>query len=393
MNRRPSGIAGSTGPQRQAVGRFLSGVTALDPGDYVLGAEDSEELLKDELRRWSAVIPSRSVTPGLLVWPAGSLASALSSADAVTVTLSSGAGTRPLVFARQTLPEARPIAVPSIRAGAETVVAAIMGRLPDAQPWLLHVAPHYGFGEAGQNRCRLIREAVIEQLQRRRRVLRRALSPDAAPLAPTHSIVQLLLASPEVGLLSVAVAPMPFQLRRVMSPFPKGIVPVASDRAAPCRAFAKLVEAEQRLGRTIHAGETCVDLGACPGSWSYVALGRGANVIAVDRSPLRPDLMTNPRLRFVRGDAFAFEPKAPVDWLLCDVIAAPERSIDLLCNWVHRRWARHFVVTIKFKGVGDYRLLDELTRTLLPMTNEFLLLRLCANKNEACAFGTVQFPI
>jgi 23S rRNA (cytidine2498-2'-O)-methyltransferase len=201
--------------------------------------------------------------------------------------------------------------------------------------------------------------------------------------------VQLLLTAPDRGLLSVAPAPMPFQFRRVVSPFPKGEIPVASDKAPPSRAFAKLLEAEQRLGCRIAPGETCVDLGASPGSWTYVALQRGARVMAVDRAPLRADLMRHPRLVFRKGDAFAFEPNAPVDWLLCDVIAAPERSVDLVIEWARHRRARRFVVTVKFKGHGEYAVLDRLKHALPPLCDEFFLTRLCANKNEACAFGVV----
>ncbi|HEY6168762.1 MAG TPA: SAM-dependent methyltransferase, partial [Verrucomicrobiae bacterium] len=206
---------------------------------------------------------------------------------------------------------------------------------------------------------------------------------------PVCSLVQLLLTAPDCGWISVAPAPMPFQFRRVMSPFPKGEIPMASDKAAPSRAFAKLVEAEQRMGIRIDPGETCVDLGASPGSWSYVAIQRGARVIAVDRSPLRDDLMRNPRLTFHPGDAFKFTPDVPPDWLLCDVIAAPERSIELLLDWIRPRRARRFVVTIKFKGHGDYAQLERLKHALPPLCDEFFLTRLCANKNEACAFGVV----
>ena len=89
------------------------------------------------------------------------------------------------------------------------------------------------------------------------------------------------------------------------------------------RAFAKLAEAELRLGRRIAARDTCVDLGASPGSWTYVAVRRGARVTAVDRADLREDLMQHKNVRFERGDAFRFEPASPVDWLLCDVQRFP----------------------------------------------------------------------
>ena len=227
-------------------------------------------------------------------------------------------------------------------------------------------------------------------LRKKRRHLLRTLEASEAPFRETTSLVQLLLTAPDAGFLSVATAPLSWHLRRCVWPFPKGEVPVASDKAAPSRAFAKLVEAEQRLGLRIAAGETCVDLGACPGSWSYVALNRGARVIAVDRSPLREDLMANPRMAFHSGDAFKFTPDATVDWLLCDVIAAPERSVELVLNWVRSRRCRRFIVTIKFKGDGDYAKLEPLKHTLPSLCEEFFLTRLCANKNEACVAGTVR---
>lgn len=328
---------------------------------------------------------------------------------------------------RQCLPDAELVTAPSIRAWAETAFVALVSRLPDGQPWRLLIAPHYGIrpvarigqrawhtatrrggappsqnrapaaapaltpdASAGQNRCELIREALRELLKERRRRLLRQLHEEPDPFRPGDSVLQLLLTSPDRGWLSLAPAPRPFQARRWLSPYPKGEIPVASDKAAPSRAFAKLVEAELRLGRRIAAGETCVDLGAAPGSWSYVALQRGASVTAVDRAPLRDDLMANPRLTFHRGDAFGFTPAAPVDWLVCDVIAAPERSAELTLNWLRRGWARHFIVTLKLKGDGDQAALDLLRRELPALAGEWFLTHLCANRHEACVFGSAH---
>ena len=294
-----------------------------------------------------------------------------------------------LAFTRQTLPNAQPVKLVSINNWADQIIEAIFDVLPDHQPWRLHVWPDYGQGRAGQNRCELIRAAVVDRLKKRRRRTARLLSDELTPFSPQTSLVQCLLTSAETGWISVSAAPQPLQFRAIMSPFPQGHVPWAEDRNAPSRAFAKLVEAEQQLGLQITEGQTCVDLGASPGSWSYVALQRGAYVTAIDRSELREDLMRHPRLKFEATDAFKYKPQSIVDWLVCDVIAAPQRSIDLLLEWLAEARMRHFVVTIKFRGGEDYGVLQQLKKEAPQYCSDFRLKRLCANKNEVSAFGSL----
>ncbi len=324
-----------------------------------------------------------------------------------------------LTFARQLLPDALALHEASIRAWAGAVVEAVAGVLPDHQPWSLHVFPFQEVVSSarmgarawhsqaraskpqpirapaarpavGQQRCRLIQQAVVELLQQRRRHLLRYLRPAPGAFASDEALVQLALVSPDSGYLSVAPATLPLQQRHVLSCFPGGQLDLARDEQAPSRAFAKLVEAEVRLGRRIAARETCVDLGAAPGSWTYVAARRGAKVTAVDRSELRPDLMRHKGVRFERGDAFRFEPAAPVDWLVCDVIAAAERTSELLVQWLNNGWCRHFVVTLKLDDSGSHDVIACLKRELPPLASQLWLLRLCANKKEVCAFGSAR---
>lgn len=293
----------------------------------------------------------------------------------------------PLAFARQCLPEAEFVAADSIRLWSERVFQRLPDRDPQPTPWRLHLAANYGDARAGQNRLELIGQDLEVRLRKHRRHLLRHLRRDADPFQPEESLVQLLLLSPDTGFLSVAHAPVPSQQPHWISPYPLGEIEVAPDPAAPCRAFAKLVEAEVRLGASIEEGQTCVDLGACPGSWSYVALARGASVTAVDRSPPRLDVLGHRNCRFLRGDAFTYVPEEPVDWLLCDVVAAPQRSIDLLLDWIEHRRCRRFIVTIKFKGTTEYALLEPLKQALLLRTSRLVFTRLCANRNEVCAAG------
>jgi 23S rRNA (cytidine2498-2'-O)-methyltransferase len=339
-----------------------------------LADPDGEPLLIEELRRVCSGGRHEAIGPGLVSSNIPLQAEPLPT----------------LVFSRQFLPNATMRNAPSISAWSQLLLGSLIDSLPEGSPWQLQIMPHYGTGEAGTNRCRLIGKSLRELLQRKRRTLLRNLKVEPARFTPEHSVVQLLLLAPDRGLLSVAICPQPFNFRRLLSPFPKGEIAPASDKAAPSRAFAKLLEAEQRLGFGIAPGESCADLGASPGSWSYVALNRGAHVIAVDRAPLRADLMGHPRLVFHKGDAFKFQPEQPVDWLLCDVIASPDRSIELILKWLGNRSARKFVVTIKFKGREQYGILEELKHALSELCAEFFLMRLCANKNEVCAFGTTE---
>jgi 23S rRNA (cytidine2498-2'-O)-methyltransferase len=295
-----------------------------------------------------------------------------------------------LPFARQVLPQACRIEAASINSWADAIAQAVSQGLPHEQPWRLHLWPQYGEGRAGRHRCQLIREAVHERLKKRARGLLRRLEDTDHPFRPETSLVQAALTDPGAGYLSLAPAPQPHAWRAVVSSFTAGDVPVAEDKAAPSRAFAKLAESEQRLGRRISPGQTCVDLGASPGSWTYVALQRGARVTAIDRSPLRDDLMRHPRLHFLQADAFRFKPDTPVDWLICDIIAAPQRSIDLLLEWLAERRMRQFVVTIKFKGTDEYGVLSQLKDRAPGLCADFRLNRLCSNKNEVCAFGVVS---
>jgi len=329
-----------------------------------------------------------------------------------------------LAFARQWLPNAQRLQMDSIRGWAGAVAAAVAGVLPDDQPWSLHVVPHYGLSAArrigarawhsrrlearahrrtepvsdgpaaagaaaGRHRCRLIGDALVELLGQKRRHLLRRLRREPAAFTAQDSLAQLLLTEPETGFLSVVAAPLPFEQRQSLSPFPKGVVQPAADPKAPSRAFAKLVEAEQRLGCAIRAGDLCVDLGAAPGSWTYAAANRGARVTAVDRSPLREDLMRHALVEFRPGDAFRFQPARPADWLLCDVIAPPERTAALLLHWLQQGWCRQFVVTLKLQEESGWEAISSLKRELPQMAREWFLLRLCANKKELCAFGSV----
>jgi 23S rRNA (cytidine2498-2'-O)-methyltransferase len=294
-----------------------------------------------------------------------------------------------VAFAAQCLANADDVSAASISAWGRQAADWLMERLRTHEgPWRLHVFSEQVEGGVSTGRCRLIAEAITEVLRKKqRRLVRSQIADEKSPWSPGEALMQIALTSPASGFFSHASPEDLQRLRRCVCHFPAGVVDVPADRAAPSRAFCKLVEVEMRLGRPIGSGETCVDLGSSPGSWAYVALARGAKVVAIDRSPLRDDLMSHPNLTFHRGDAFQYEPPVPIDWLLCDVIAFPLRSLELLQQWITRRWCRFFCVTIKFRGQDDYPLLEEIKTWLVASGVDFELRRLTHNKNEVTAFG------
>ncbi|MDD5656765.1 MAG: SAM-dependent methyltransferase [Elusimicrobia bacterium] len=141
---------------------------------------------------------------------------------------------------------------------------------------------------------------------------------------------------------------------------------MSDDPQAPSRSYLKVEEAYAVLRESPQAGETVVDLGAAPGGWSYSAAKRGAEVLAVDNGPLKGAAKDNPLIRHAQEDAFKFQPAGRADWLFCDIIAPPERSLELLLRWVENGWCRKFVVNLKFGRTDPFPLLRRVEAELAP---------------------------
>ncbi|HEX4193750.1 MAG TPA: SAM-dependent methyltransferase [Stellaceae bacterium] len=166
---------------------------------------------------------------------------------------------------------------------------------------------------------------------------------DAAPTAPLGSWTLLdnetLLASSDCA-----------------SPFPNGEANFIEDKAPPSRAYLKLWEAFTLLGTQPKLGETSLDLGACPGGWSYVLGTLGARVIAIDKAPLDPKVLALPGVEQRLESAFALDPRdiGPVDWLFSDVICYPARLLTLVEKFIAAGTVKNFLCTIKFQGETDF---------------------------------------
>jgi 23S rRNA (cytidine2498-2'-O)-methyltransferase len=144
---------------------------------------------------------------------------------------------------------------------------------------------------------------------------------------------------------------------RCSNPFPNGEPQFVEDRQGPpSRAYLKLWEAFARLRRQPQPGERCLDLGAAPGGWTWLLARTGADVVAVDKAPLAPDVARLPNVTFHEGSAFALDPAdhEPVDWWCSDIIAYPDRLYDLASRWLASGKVRNLVCTVKFQGETDH---------------------------------------
>ena len=299
------------------------------------------------------------------------------------------------VFARQQLPAAHLLRGASVAALAEQAYARAEAAVDQAAgPFTLHAFALTGADPRLSSRAELVgAEALALLRQRRRRASRAYREPGEA--ARTFDelalVLQLLLLDRERGYLSVA-PPRPLARGGCqLGPWPGGVAPVTEDRRPPSRAYRKLEEAFRWMNDQPRRGELCVDLGGAPGGWTYTALKRDARVIAVDRSPLAPELLRDPRLTMVEGNAFTYDPPQAVDWLLSDVVCEPPRALALIERWVSRRACRKLVVTVKFKGRDGYGFLDSVRAALVAAPLAYARIKhLEHNKNEVTVMAILS---
>lgn len=164
------------------------------------------------------------------------------------------------------------------------------------------------------------------------------------------------------------------------SPFRNGEIEFIEDKATPPnRAYLKLWEAFTRIGHTPKPGEICLDLGACPGGWTWVMQTCGASVIAIDKAPLDPRIARLPGVTERRESAFGLKPSdiGPVDWLCCDVICYPSKLLRMVQGWLESGLVKNYICTLKFQGETDH----ETARAFAAIPGSQLV-HLCQNKHE-----------
>lgn len=157
-------------------------------------------------------------------------------------------------------------------------------------------------------------------------------------------------------------------------PWPRGIPRLRFHQDAPSRASLKLEEALLRFlspderTRLLAPGMQAVDLGAAPGGWTWQLVRRGLQVTAVDNGPLAPDILKSDLVSHLCADGFSYRPKAPVPWMVCDMVEQPIRVADLVARWIEEGWCQQTIFNLKLPMNRRYqevqRCLDLIRRRL-----------------------------
>ncbi len=132
---------------------------------------------------------------------------------------------------------------------------------------------------------------------------------------------------------------------------------------APSRAGLKLEEAIAWAGVGPSKGDRCVDLGAAPGGWTQVAIGRGAHVLAIDPARIKMEFPAK-KFTHLQASAFEYAPDEALDWLLCDMAWRPLEVARLLAKWARRGWARQLISNIKLPMKKKAKILGQVMQIL-----------------------------
>jgi len=149
------------------------------------------------------------------------------------------------------------------------------------------------------------------------------------------------------------------------SAWPMGIPRLRMPKEAPSRSTLKLAEAimglltadEQKA--TLRPGLLAVDLGASPGGWTWQLVSRGLRVTAIDNGPMAPSVAATGLLEHLRVDGFAWKPRKPVEWMVCDMVEQPSRIAPLMAEWVASGRCRRSIFNLKLPMKRRY---DEIER-------------------------------
>jgi 23S rRNA (cytidine2498-2'-O)-methyltransferase len=244
-----------------------------------------------------------------------------------------------LTFARQSFEVYAQVSAESGDLGPALCHAATAA-LPRTQPWSLQLwVPDADATNPLTARLPALERAVRDALQREPSRAKEVVLERHAP--QDTQLLQIAVVSETRAYLGLT------RVGEALSLAPGGRERMRVSARRPSRAARKLEEAFRWAGMAPGPGESCVDLGAAPGGWTFVVRARGARAVAVDPARLAPEIAADRGVRHVPSSAFDFEPDATVDFLLCDMAFRPLDVAALLGKWARRRWARALIANFK----------------------------------------------
>lgn len=164
------------------------------------------------------------------------------------------------------------------------------------------------------------------------------------------------------------------------NPFPLGEIKFHEDKQSPpSRAYLKLWEVFTAHLSPPEKGSRVLDLGSCPGGWTWVLQSLGCHVVSVDKAPLDEKVARLKNIEYIKKDAFKLDPasiKNP-QWLFSDIICEPSRLLELVNHWREVHPELNFVCTIKYKGSTDFKTTEQFLK--IPGSH---IVHLVHNKHE-----------
>ncbi len=121
------------------------------------------------------------------------------------------------------------------------------------------------------------------------------------------------------------------------SPFPHGELDfIENKEEPPSRAYLKLWEIFTLCEYFPKEGEHAIDLGACPGGWTWVMAKHHVNILAIDKAEIAPEVQNMPTVSYENKSGFSLRPQdyPHIDWLLSDMACYPGRLFELAKQWL-----------------------------------------------------------
>jgi 23S rRNA (cytidine2498-2'-O)-methyltransferase len=173
---------------------------------------------------------------------------------------------------------------------------------------------------------------------------------------------------------------------------PCGRFSYAIPEDAPSRAWRKVVEALAWTGAPVASGDTVLEIGAAPGGGTRAWVDRGAQVVAVDRTSLAPEVLALEGVRWIPrfiGEVPLASLPAEARWLACDADIPAADALGALRRVVPRlpRLAGLFW-TVK---LGDARVAEDLPKLFEAVrglgAREVRGVQLPANRRDVLVYG------